>query len=394
VNRTTLSLSSMAGGGFAIGTTEFVTMGLLPDVTGDLGVSIPRGGWLVSAYALGVVVGAPLLAVLTARMDRRRLLLGLMSAFTAGNVLSALAPTFGGLVTARFLTGLPHGAYFGIASLVATTLVGPERRGRAIAAPMFGLTVANVLGVPASSFLGQQLGWRSAYWFVALVGAATLVAVRRWVPPVPASDGAGARRELGALSRPQVWLTMAVGAVGMGGVFAVYSYVAPILTRSAGWSPHAVPLALALFGIGMTIGNVLGGALVDRSVRRTLLTGFAAVLTTLTVFPFAARSMWTAGAAVLALGVVGSITVPALQARLMDVAGDAASLGASLNHSALNLANAAGAFLGGVVIGAGLGWTSPAWVGAALALSGLTLATVSLAAERGYLRRPAAVSAA
>jgi len=390
VNRTALSLSAMAGGGFAIGTTEFVTMGLLPDVTGDLGVSIPRGGWLVSAYALGVVVGAPLLAVLTARMDRRRLLLALMSAFTVANILSALAPTFGGLVTARFLTGLPHGAYFGIASVVAASLVGPQRRGRAIAAPMFGLTVANVLGVPASSFLG----WRSAYWFVALVAAATVVAVRRWVPPVPVSDGAGARRELSALSRPQVWLTMGVGAVGMGGVFAVYSYVAPILTNSAGWSAHAVPLGLALFGIGMTIGNVLGGALVDRSVRRTLLTGFAAVLTTLTLFPFAARTAWTAGAALLVLGVVGSITVPALQTRLMDVAGDAASLGASLNHSALNLANAAGAFLGGVVIDAGLGWTSPAWVGAALALSGLTLATVSLVVELGHVRRPAEASPA
>ena len=393
MSRTALSLSSMAGGGFAIGTTEFVTMGLLPDVTGDLGVSIPRGGWLISAYALGVVVGAPLLAVLTARMERRRLLLLLMSAFTAGNVLSAVAPGFAPLVVARFLTGLPHGAYFGMASLVAASLVGPERRGRAIAAPMFGLTAANVIGVPLSSFLGQQLGWRSAFWFVAVVGALTLVAVRRWVPPLPVTEGAGARRELGALSRPQVWLTVAVGAIGMGGMFAVYSYVAPILTRSAGWTPSAVPFALALFGIGMTIGNVIGGALVDRSVPRALVTGFVAVLATLTVFPFAARSAWTAGAAVLALGVAGSVTVPALQTRLMDVAGDAASLGASLNHSALNLANASGAFLGGVVIDAGLGWTSPAWVGAAMALAGLLLVSASLAAERPRVRTAAPAAA-
>jgi DHA1 family inner membrane transport protein len=378
----------MAGGGFAIGTTEFVTMGLLPEITGDVGVSIPRGGWLVSAYALGVVVGAPLLAVLTARLDRTRLLLALMSAFTVGNVLSALAPGFGTLVLARFLSGLPHGAYFGIASLVAASLADPARRGRAIAAPLLGLTAANVVGVPASSFLGQQLGWRAAYWFVAAVGALTVLAVRRWVPSVPAEPGAGARRELGALARPQVWLTMAVGAIGFGGMFAVYSYVSPILTEAAGWSPRAVPVALALFGIGMTVGNVVGGGLVDRSVPVALVTGFVATLTALALFPLALRTVWTAGAAVLALGVVGSLTVPALQARLMDVAGDAAALGASLNHSALNLANAAGAFLGGAVLAAGLGWTSPAVVGSGLALIGLGLVGISLVLERRGVGRP------
>jgi DHA1 family inner membrane transport protein len=387
VSRLTLSLTSMAAGGFAIGTTEFVTMGLLPEVTGDVGVSIPRGGWLITAYALGVVVGAPLLAVLTARLDRTRLLLALMSAFTVGNVLSALAPGFGTLVAARFLSGLPHGAYFGIASLVAATLADPARRGRAIAAPMFGITVANVVGVPVSSFLGQQLGWRAAYWFVAVVGALTVLAVRRWVPSVPAAQGAGARRELGALARPQVWLTMAVGAIGFGGMFAVYSYISPVLTEAAGWSSRAVPIGLALFGIGMTLGNVLGGALVDRSVRVALVVGFVATLTTLALFPLAVRTVWTAGVAVFALGVVGSVTVPALQTRLMDVAGDAASLGASLNHSALNLANAAGAFLGGLVLSAGLGWTSPALVGAGLAVIGLALVTVSLTLESRGRRR-------
>jgi DHA1 family inner membrane transport protein len=372
----------MAAGGFAIGTTEFVTMGLLPEVTGDVGVSIPRGGWLVTAYALGVVVGAPLLAVLTARLDRSRLLLALMSAFTVGNVLSALAPGFGTLLAARFLSGLPHGAYFGTASLVAAALADPARRGRAIAAPLFGLTAANLVGVPASSFLGQQLGWRAAYWFVAVVGALTVLAVRRWVPSVPPARGAGTRRELGALARPQVWLTMAVGAIGFGGMFAVYSYVSPILTEAAGWSSRAVPLALALFGAGMTLGNLGGGALVDRSVRLALVVGFVATLLTLALFPLAVRSVWTAGAGVLAMGVVGSLTVPALQTRLMDVAGDAAALGASLNHSALNLANAGGAFLGGLVLDAGLGWTSPAWVGAGLAAIGLLLVAVSLTVER------------
>jgi MFS transporter, DHA1 family, inner membrane transport protein len=377
------ALTSLAVGGFAIGTTEFVTMGLLPDIASGVGVSIPAAGRVISAYALGVVVGAPLLAVLTARIARTRLLMVLMTAFTVGNVASALAPTYATLVLARFLSGVPHGAYFGIASLVAASMVDPARRGRAVAFPLLGLTAANVVGVPASSFLGQQLGWRAAYWFVAVVGVVTVALVWRVVPHVAAHEGASRRQELRALSSGQVWVTMAIGAIGFGGMFAVYSYIAPILTESAGWTAGAVPIALAVFGIGMTVGNVLGGRLADWSVPRALLLGFALTLVVLALFPLAVRSPVAVALAVAALGVVGSITVNALQLRLMDTAGPrAAALGASLNHSALNLANASGAFLGGLVIDAGFGWTSPAWVGAGLAAVGLAMASVSVLVER------------
>ncbi len=386
------ALTSLAVGGFAIGTTEFVTMGLLPDIASGLDVSIPAAGRVISAYALGVVVGAPLLAVLTARIARTRLLMVLMTAFALGNVASALAPTYPTLVLARFLSGVPHGAYFGIASLVAASMVEPARRGRAVAFPLLGLTAANVVGVPASSFLGQQLGWRAAYWFVALVGVVTVVLVWRVVPHVAAHEGASRRQELRALAKGQVWVTMAIGAVGFGGMFAVYSYISPILTETAGWSVSAVPVALAVFGIGMTVGNVLGGRLADWSVPRALVLGFTLTLVILATFPVAARSRVGVAVAVLALGIVGSITVNALQLRLMDTAGPAAaSLGASLNHSALNLANASGAFLGGLVIDAGYGWTSPAWVGAGLAAVGLVMAVTSVLYDRRQRqRRPSA----
>jgi DHA1 family inner membrane transport protein len=391
VTRTAPALTSLAVGGFAIGTTEFVTMGLLPDIAAGLDVTIPDAGRVISAYALGVVVGAPLLAVLTAKIARTRLLMVLMAAFAAGNVASALAPTYDTLVLARFLSGVPHGAYFGIASLVAASLVGRDRRGRAVAVPLLGLTAANVLGVPASSFLGQQLGWRWAYWFVALVGLVTVALVWRVVPHVTAIDGASRREELRALAKGQVWVTMAIGAVGFGGMFAVYSYIAPILTEVSGWAAGAVPVALALFGIGMTVGNLLGGRLADWSVPRALVLGFTSTLVVLAAFPLAAQSRSGVLVAVGLLGVVGSITVNALQLRLMDTSGPtAASLGASLNHSALNLANASGAFLGGLVIEAGFGWTSPAWVGAALAAVGLVMAGASVLHDRR--QHPAAPS--
>ncbi|WP_426561520.1 MFS transporter [Angustibacter sp. McL0619] len=387
--RTSTALASLAVGGFAIGTTEFVTMGLLPQIAEGVGVSIPQAGRVISTYALGVVVGAPLLAVLTARVSRTRLLLVLMAAFSLGNIASALAPTYETLLVARFAAGLPHGAYFGIASLVAASMVDPSRRGRAVMMPLLGLTAANVIGVPASSFVGQELGWRAAYWFVAVVGLVTVLLVWRRVPQVEATAGAAPRSELRALASKQVWLTAAIGAIGFGGMFAVYSYIAPILTEAAHWSQRSVPLALALFGVGMTIGTLLGGRVGDWSVPGALLIGFTATLLTLLVFPLAAASGWGIAIVVPLLGVVSSITVSGLQLRLMDMAGPgAASLGASLNHSSLNLANAAGAFAGGLVIEAGHGWTSPALVGAAMAAVGLVLSVVSVLAQRRARARP------
>jgi len=377
-----LSLSALALGGFGIGTTEFATMGVLPDVAGDLGATIPQGGHLVSAYALGVVVGAPLLAVVGARLPRKVLLLALMAAFTVGNALSALAPSFLTLELARFASGLPHGAYFGIASIVAASLVPADRRARAVARVMLGLTVANIVGVPLATLLGQQLGWRSTYWAVALIGVLAVVCVARFVPALAALPGASPRRELGALRRPQVWLTLLVGAVGFGGFFAVYSYITPTLTEVSGFAESGVPLALALFGVGMTVGTEVGGRLADRSVVRTIYLGLGAVTVVLLAFTVTAHHPVTAAVTVLLIGGSGSLCLPALQTRLMDVAGDAQSLAAAGNHAALNAANALGAFLGGLVIAAGFGYTSPAVVGAVLAVLGMGVLTVSHVLER------------
>ena len=375
------SLTALALGGFGIGTTEFATMGVLPDVTGDLGASIPQGGRLISAYALGVVVGAPLLAVLGARLPRKMLLLALMAAITLGNALSALAPTFGALELARFAGGLPHAAYFGIASIVAASIVPPRRRARAVARVMLGLTVANIVGVPLATWLGQALGWRSTYWAVALIGTVTIAAVSRFVPPVAALPGASPRRELGALRRPQVLLALLVGAIGFGGFFAVYAYISPTLTEVSGLPEGAVPAMLALFGIGMTVGTEIGGRLADRSVVRTIYLGMAASGTSLLLFSLTARNPVTAAVTIFLIGSTGSIALPALQTRLIDVAGDAQSLAAAGNHAALNMANAIGAFLGGAVITAGLGYTAPAVVGALLTAGGLAVMAVSRLAE-------------
>jgi MFS transporter, DHA1 family, inner membrane transport protein len=357
-------------------------MGVLPDVAGDLGATIPQGGHLVSAYAVGVVVGAPVLAVLGARLPRKALLLALMAAFTVANALSALAPTFGTLVLARFVSGLPHGAYFGVAALVAASIVPPGRRARAVARVMLGLTVANVVGVPLATLLGQQLGWRSTYWSVSVIGVLALLAVARAVPETPLQVGAGARQELSALHRPQVWLTLLIGAAGFGGFFAVYSYISPTLTEVSGFSESGVPVALALFGIGMTVGTELGGRLADWSVVRTMYLGLGSTAVVLAAFPFTAGGVVTAGLSVLLISVTGSLCLPALQTRLMDVAGDAQTLAAAGQHAALNVANALGAWLGGVVIAAGLGLTAPAVVGALLALVGLGVLTVSVLLER------------
>jgi MFS transporter, DHA1 family, inner membrane transport protein len=378
-----LSIGALALGGFGIGTTEFATMGVLPDITGDLGASIPAGGHLVSAYALGVVVGAPLLAVVGARLPRKVLLLSLLVAFVVGNAASALAPTFRSLEAARFASGLPHGAYFGTAAIVAASLVDPARRARAVARVMLGLTVANVVGVPAATLLGQALGWRSTYWAVSAIGLLALLAVALLVPRVAALPGASPRRELGALARPQVWLALLVGAVGFGGFFAVYSFITPTLTTLAGFSDAGIAVALALFGLGMTVGTEVGGRLADRDVVRTVYAGMGSVLVVLLLFTWTVHSTVPAAVTVFLIGASGSLCLPALQTRLMDVAGDAQALAAAGQHAALNVANALGAALGGAVIAAGLGYTAPAVVGALLAAGGLG---VMLTARRVELR--------
>ena len=357
-------------GGFSIGTGEFVIMGLLPEVARDIGVSIPQAGHVISAYALGVVVGAPVLAVLCAHWGRRALLMALMAVYALGNFASALAPGYGSLSAMRLFTGLPHGTYFGVAALVAAGLAAPGQRARAIGLVMTGLTLATLLGVPLAAWLGQHFGWRAAF---VLVGAIALLAaglIQRTLPALPAPAGATPLRELGALRNKQVWLTLGIGAIGFGGLFAVFSYVKPTMIEVAGLPLAGVPVVLALFGLGMVAGNVLGSRLADRALMPTVGGMLVWSIVVLVAFVFTAQSVVLGSINIFLIGTVVAIG-PALQIRLMDVAGEAQVLAAALNHSAFNMANALGAWLGGVAISAGLGWTSTGWVGALLALAGL-----------------------
>lgn len=382
-----LAVLALALGGFGIGTTEFVAMGLLPDIAASLRITEPVAGHVISAYALGVVLGAPVIAALTARMRRRTLLLGLMTLFTVANLATAFAPSYSTLMASRFIAGLPHGAFFGIAALVAAHLMGPRNRAKAVAYVLSGLTVATVLGVPAASWLGQHFGWRSAFALVVGVGALTLTAIWFWVPEMRGMHVTSPLTELGALKRVQVWLALLVGMVGFGGMFAVYTYVSTTLTDVAGLSRALVPLGLMAFGLGMVIGNLVGGRMADVSVIRGLYASLASLGVVLALFVFASHNAWTAVLGLFLIGATGSSIGPALQTRLMDVAHDAQTLAAALNHSALNIANAAGAWIGGVVISAGLGYTAPAAAGAVLTVAGLVVLTVSVILQRWSERR-------
>jgi DHA1 family inner membrane transport protein len=377
-----LAVFALAVGGFGIGTTEFVAMGLLPEIATSLGVTEPTAGHVISAYALGVVIGAPLIAALTARMQRKTLLLGLMVTFTLANLATVFAPTYGSLMVARFVAGLPHGAYFGIAALVAAHMMGPQNRAKAVSHVLTGLTVATVLGVPAASWLGQHFGWRSAFGLVVVIGLATLTALSFWLPSMHSMHVTSPLTELGALKRPQVLLALLVGMVGFGGMFAVYTYIATTLTDVSGLSRGLIPLALMIFGAGMVVGNLVGGRMADVSVIGWLYVSISALAVVLAVFVAAAHNPWTALAGLFCIGAVGSSIAPALQSRLMDVAHDAQSLAAALMHSAFNFANAAGAWIGGMVIAAGLGYTAPAAAGALLAVAGLVVLTVSVLLQR------------
>ena len=379
-----LAVLALAMGGFAIGTTEFVTMGLLPQIARGVDVSIPSAGHVISAYAVGVVVGAPVLAVFGAKLPRRALLVALMVAFAVGNAASALATSYGLLTLARFLAGLPHGAYFGVASLVAASLAAPDRRGRAVAMVMLGLSVANVLGVPAATWMGQNFGWRSAYVAVAVLGLVTVAMVLAFVPSIPGDREATGRRELAALKLPQVWLTLLAGAIGFGGMFAVYSYIAPTVTDVGGLAESAVPVFLLSFGLGMVAGTWLAGELADWSVFRSLLGSALGLGLVLVVFAAVAPGGWWALPVVFLISVIASVLVVNLQLRLMTVAGDAQTIGAAMNHASLNIANALGAWLGGLVIAAGFGYRAPALVGAALSAGGLAILIASVALHRRH----------
>lgn len=375
----TLAILALSMGGFAIGTTEFVTMGLLPQIADGVGVSIPAGGHVISAYAVGVVVGAPVLAFFGAKWPRRGLLVALMAAYAVFNGLSALASSYELLMVSRFLDGLPHGAYFGVASLVAASLAAPGRQGRAVAMVMIGLSVANVIGVPAATWLGQTLGYRAAYWAVAGLALVTVAMVVAFVPACPGNPEATGRRELSAFAKPQVWLTLLAGAIGFGGMFAVYSYIAPTVTDVGGLGESAVPVFLLAFGLGMVAGTWIAGPLADWSIFRSLLASSLGLGVVLVAFAGLAPYGWWALAPAFLITVLGSVLVVSLQLRLMDVAGDAKTLGAALNHASLNIANALGAWLGGLVIAAGYGYRATALVGVALSVAGFLVVIASAA---------------
>jgi DHA1 family inner membrane transport protein len=394
--RIRFALLALALGGFGIGCTEFVAMGLLPNIAADLMPGLyaqspdeanAAAGWMISAYALGVVVGAPTIAAAAARWPRKRLLLALLTAFALGTLASALLPSFGLVLIARFIAALPHGAYFGIASLVAASLMGPGKRARGVALVLSGLTIANVIGVPAITWLGQAAGWRVAYVAVAGIFALTFLAVALAVPWQAGDPHATMKRELKAFSRAQVWFALAIGAIGFGGLFSVYSYVAPLATNVTGLPEAVVPLVLVMFGIGMTIGNLVGGRLADWSVRRSMYVFFGILAAALVLLAFTASNPVGLFAGVFLIGGSSAALSPTIQARLMDVARDSQSIAAALNHSALNLGNWLGAFLGGIAIAGGLGYVAPIWIGLVLTIAGVLLALATFALDRARGRR-------
>ncbi|GAA1680167.1 MFS transporter [Kribbella yunnanensis] len=371
------ALLALAIGAFGIGTTEFVIMGLLPEVATDFGVSIPSAGLLISGYALGVVVGAPLLTAIGSKVSRKTVLIALMGVFIAGNLLAALAPTYGVLMTGRIVAALAHGAFFGVGSVVAASLVPKAKQASAIALMFTGLTVANVLGVPGGTALGQQFGWRSTFWAVTALGVIGLLGIVFLVPRQDTAEGPGLRVELAVFKNVQVWLALAMTALGFAGVFASFTYIAPMMTEVAGFSAGAVTWLLVLFGGGLVVGNLLGGKAADRSLMPSLYLALALMAAVLVVFVFTAHAKLPAAITIALFGAAGFMTVAPLQKRVMDKAAGAPALASAANIAAFNLGNAIGAYLGGLTISHGLGYTAPNWVGAGLALAGLSVAVLS-----------------
>ncbi|MGW2626193.1 MFS transporter [Micromonospora taraxaci] len=400
--RRVAALVALALGGVAIGLTEFVAMGLLPDIARGLlpqeyaqssSNAVARAGWMITAYALGVVVGAPLIAALSARLPRKKLVLGLLALFAVGTVASAIAPTFDLVMVARFAAALPHGAYFGAAGLLAATLMGPGNEARGFAIVLSGLTVSNVVGVPLITRLGQAAGWRVAYLVIAGVFVLTLLAVLAVVPEVAAAVDGSPAAELRALRTPQVWLVAATGAVGFAGFFAVNTYIAPVTTDVTGLSAATVPWALVAVGLGMTVGNALGGWFADRNLQRSMVIGFVAMTVSIAAFSLIASTRVGLFVGAFLVGATSLYLGPVLQACLITAAPQAQLMGAALNQSATNIANSLGAALGSVAITAGLGYLAPARVGIVLAVVGLALGMVSFAAGRRTRERvPATVA--
>lgn len=378
-----LALLALTLGAFAIGTTEFIVVGLLPDIAADYTVSIPTAGLLVTGYALGVVAGAPVMTGLGTRVSRKRMLLGSLLLLIAGNLLSAVAPSFALMLTGRIVASLAHGAFFGIGAVVAGSLVAADRKAGAIAIMFTGLTAATVVGVPLGTLLGQQFGWRLTFALVAVIGVIGLVGVAALVPDQPAPRDARLRSEFSALANPQVLLAMAMTVLGFGGVFAAITYLAPMMTEVSGYAEGSVTWLLVLFGLGMFAGNLIGGRYADRHLMPMLYISLGLLAAVLALFTVTAHSKPLAAVTVVLIGALGFAAVPPLQKRVLDQAAGAPTLASAINIGAFNLGNALAAWLGGLVISAGLGYTAPNWVGALLAASALGLAVVSARLERG-----------
>ena len=368
-----LGLIALAVGAFGIGVTEFAPMGMLPVIAADLRVSIPAAGLLVSAYAIGVLIGAPLMTLTTGRIDRRTLLIALMGIFTLGNALSAVAGGYWMLMAARVVTSFNHGAFFGVGSVVAASLVSPDKRAGAVAAMFTGLTVATIGGVPAATWVSEAIGWRTAFAGIAGVGAIAMLSLRLALPPLPAAEGGDMRAELRVLTRGPVVMALALTTIGFGGVFTVFTYIVPILRDVTHGSTGYVTAMLMLFGVGATIGNGVGGRLADRSVDRALMTMLAIMALTLLAFTVLMQWPMTAAITILIWGIASFAIVPPLRMRVMDAASDAPNLASAMNIGAFNLGNAIGAALGGGVIGAGLGLPVVSLAGAAMAAAALIL---------------------
>ncbi|MEV5204661.1 MFS transporter [Streptomyces sp. NPDC053720] len=375
-------LSALALGAFAVGTTEVVIAGLLPEVATDFGVSLPTAGLLVSGYAVGMVVGAPLLTVLGARLPRKHLLLWLVGLFTAAGLLSALAPGYEVLLVGRVLSALAGGAYVGTAAVVAAGLVAPERKASAIATVFMGLSLANVLGVPGGTALGQALGWRAAFWGVTAIGAVLLAAIAALLPPIPRGRGTGFRQELAAFRNGRVWLALATTALGWAPYLTVITYITPMLTEVTGFDDRTVPLMLVLIGIGMVVGTPLAGRFADRALLPTLYGALAGITAVSAFLILAVQSKPAAIIGFLLFGLVGAAVIPPLQTRVLEAARGADNLASAANVSAFNIGNAGGPLLAGAALSAGWGYTSLLWIAAALGASGLALALTTTALHR------------
>lgn len=384
-----IALLALAAGAFGIGTAEFVMMGVLPQAAADLGISIPAAGNLISGYALGVVVGAPTLTLLGTRLSKKTMLITTMSLFTAGNLLFALTPTAQLGIVFRFLTGLPHGAFFGAGAVVAASLVGKGHRAKAVSMMFMGLTLANVVGVPLGTLLGQQLGWRATFTVVAAVGLVAVAAIAKLVPaqgkPEPGQESV--RAQFAAFRSPQVWLALAIVTFGLGGSFACLSYLTPVLTDVSDFAPSGVTLLLALAGLGMTVGNFLGGRLADKAMMPGLYAALIGLAAVLGVFTVTSGEKITAAATVFLIGMVGFMVAPIMQSLVMDKAGGTPTLVSAAVQSAFNIANSIGATLGGLAIAHGFGLLGPSLVGSVLSLVGLALAMFMGSLQRSPQRK-------